>query len=106
MGSLFVNYFNRFGRAWQVYIAAESDYRAQAEDVKKVYVRNARGEMLPLSSVVSIETRQGPEFTSRFNEYRSVEITGTPASGYSTAQAMNALEKRLSARIREDVCFC
>ena len=105
MGSLFVNYFNRFGRAWQVYIAAESDYRTKAEDVKKFYVRNAKGEMLPLSSVVSIETRQGPEFTSRFNEYRAVEITGTPASGYSTAQAMNALEKVANDVLPKDMGY-
>ena len=105
MGSLFVNYFNRFGRAWQVYIAAESDYRTKAEDVKKFYVRNAAGEMLPLSSVVSIETRQGPEFTSRFNEYRAVEITGTPAFGYSTAQAMNALEKVANDLLPKDMGY-
>jgi HAE1 family hydrophobic/amphiphilic exporter-1 len=91
MGSLFVNYFNRFGRAWQVYIAAENGYRSQAEDVMNFFVRNKDGEMLPLSSVVSLQTRAGPEFTSRFNEYRAVEITGSPAPGYSTVKAMNAL---------------
>jgi HAE1 family hydrophobic/amphiphilic exporter-1 len=93
MGSLFVNYFNRFGRAWQVYIAAEDGYRSQAKDVMNFFVRNKDGEMLPLSSVVSLETRAGPEFTSRFNEYRAVEITGSPAPGYSTAKAMDALEQ-------------
>ena len=93
MGSLFVNYFNRFGRAWQVYIAAEDGYRSQAEDVMNFFVRNKQGQMLPLSSVVSLQTKAGPEFTSRFNEYRAVEITGSPAPGYSTVQAMNALEQ-------------
>jgi HAE1 family hydrophobic/amphiphilic exporter-1 len=93
MGSLFVNYFNRFGRAWQVYIAAENGYRSQAGDVMSFFVRNKEGKMLPLSSIVSLHTRAGPEFTSRFNEYRSVEITGSPAPGYSTVQAMNALEQ-------------
>jgi HAE1 family hydrophobic/amphiphilic exporter-1 len=93
MGSLFVNYFNRFGRAWQVYIAAEDGYRSQAKDVMNFFVRNKQGEMLPLSSVVSLEARAGPEFTSRFNEYRAVEITGSPAPGYSTVNAMNALEQ-------------
>ncbi len=93
MGSLFVNYFNRFGRAWQVYVAAEDGYRSQAKDVMNFFVRNKDGEMLPLSSVVSLETRAGPEFTSRFNEYRAVEITGSPAPGYSTAKAMDALEQ-------------
>jgi HAE1 family hydrophobic/amphiphilic exporter-1 len=105
MGSLFVNYFNRFGRAWQVYIAAESGYRTKAEDVKKFYVRNAKGEMVPLSSVVSIGTRQGPEFTSRFNEYRAVEITGTPASGYSTVEAMNALEEVARGVLPKDMGY-
>jgi HAE1 family hydrophobic/amphiphilic exporter-1 len=93
MGSLFVNYFNRFGRAWQVYIAAEDGYRSQAEDVMRFFVKNKKGEMVPLSSVISLQSRAGPEFTSRFNEYRAVEITGSPASGYSTVQAMNALEQ-------------
>ena len=93
MGSLFVNYFNRFGRAWQVYIAAEDGYRSQAEDVMRFFVKNKKGEMVPLSSVISLQSRAGPEFTSRFNEYRAVEITGSPAPGYSTVQAMNALEQ-------------
>jgi HAE1 family hydrophobic/amphiphilic exporter-1 len=93
MGSLFVNYFNRFGRAWQVYIAAEDGYRTQGKQVMNFFVRNKQGEMLPLSSVVSIKTSQGPEFTSRFNEYRAVEITGSPAPGFSSVQAMAALEQ-------------
>jgi HAE1 family hydrophobic/amphiphilic exporter-1 len=93
MGSLFVNYFNRFGRAWQVYIAAEDGYRTQAKDVYNFFVRNSKGEMLPLSSVVSLQSKAGPEFTSRFNEFRAVEITGSPAHGYSTDQAMKALEQ-------------
>jgi HAE1 family hydrophobic/amphiphilic exporter-1 len=93
MGSLFVNYFNRFGRAWQVYIAAEDGYRSQAGDVMNFFVRNKDGQMLPLSSVISLQIRAGPEFTSRFNEYRAVEITGSPAPGFSTVQAMSALEQ-------------
>ena len=93
MGSLFVNYFNRFGRAWQVYIAAEDGYRSQAKDVMNFFVRNNEGQMLPLSSVISLRTVAGPEFTSRFNEYRAVEITGSPASGFSSVQAMRALEE-------------
>jgi len=91
MGSLFVNYFNRFGRAWQVYIGAEKGYRTEAKEVMNFFVRNKNNEMLPLSSVISIKTTAGPEFTSRFNEYRAVEITGSAAPGYSTVQAMKAL---------------
>jgi HAE1 family hydrophobic/amphiphilic exporter-1 len=93
MGSLFVNYFNRFGRAWQVYIGAEKGYRTNANEVNNFFVRNKDGQMVPLASVVSFKTTAGPEFTSRFNEYRAVEITGSAAPGYSTVQAMKALEE-------------
>jgi HAE1 family hydrophobic/amphiphilic exporter-1 len=93
MGSLFVNYFNRFGRSWQVYIGAERGYRTEAREVRNFFVRNNKNEMLPLSTIVSIKPTAGPEFTSRFNEYRAVEITGSAAPGYSTVQAMRALEE-------------
>jgi HAE1 family hydrophobic/amphiphilic exporter-1 len=92
MGGLFVNYFNRFGRQWQVYIEAEGDYRTKAENVGQFYVRNSGGEMVPLSAVTKFESRPGPEFTMRYNLYRSAEIIGSAAPGYSSDQAMNALE--------------
>src|ERR1051325_2958736 len=71
MGGLFVNYFNRFGRQWQVYIEAEGDYRTRPENVGQFYVRNSNAQMVPLSALTSFEARNGPEFTMRFNEYRS-----------------------------------
>jgi len=92
MGGLFVNYFNRFGRQWQVYIEAEGDYRTKAENVGQFYVRNSGGEMVPLSAVTKFESRSGPEFTMRYNLYRSAQIIGSAAPGYSSDQAMNALE--------------
>ena len=92
MGGLFVNYFNRFGRQWQVYIEAEGDYRTKAENVGQFYVRNGRGEMAPLSSLTKFESRPGPEFTMRYNLYRSAQIFGGAAPGYSSDQAMAALE--------------
>src|SRR6266852_3681245 len=92
MGGLFVNYFNRFGRQWQVYIEAEGDYRTRAENVGQFYVRNGGGEMVPLSAVTKFESRAGPEFTMRYNLYRSAEIIGSSAPGYSSEQAMKALE--------------
>jgi HAE1 family hydrophobic/amphiphilic exporter-1 len=93
MGTLFVNYFNRFGRQWQVYIGAEGEYRRRAEEVGQFYVRNRRGQMVPLSAIVSLAWREGPEYTNRFNEYRSAEITGGAAPGHSSGQAMAALEE-------------
>ncbi|MCU1337189.1 MAG: acrB [Bryobacterales bacterium] len=93
MGGLFVNYFNRFGRQWQVYIEAEGEYRTRAENVGQFYVRNNKGEMVPLSALTKFESRPGPEFTMRFNMYRSAQLNGSAAPGYSSAQAMKALEE-------------
>jgi HAE1 family hydrophobic/amphiphilic exporter-1 len=93
MGGLFVNYFNRFGRQWQVYIEAEGDYRTKAENVGQFYVRNSKGEMVPLSALTKFESRPGPEFTMRYNMYRAAQLNGSAAPGYSSAQAMNALEE-------------
>jgi hydrophobic/amphiphilic exporter-1 (mainly G- bacteria), HAE1 family len=93
MGAYFVNYFNRFGRQWQVYVQAEGEYRTQAEQLGQFYVRNSAGEMVPLSALTSFEQRSGPEFTMRYNLYRSAQINASAAPGYSSLQAMKALEE-------------
>ena len=92
MGGLFINYFNRFGRQWQVYVEAEGDYRTRPENVGQFYVRNDKGGMVPLASITRFEPHDGPEFTMRFNEYRAAQINGAAAPGYSAEQAMKALE--------------
>jgi hydrophobic/amphiphilic exporter-1 (mainly G- bacteria), HAE1 family len=92
MGGYFINYFNRFGRQWQVYIEAESEDRARVENVGQFYVRNNKGENVPLSTLTTVKPRLGPEFTLRFNEYRSAQINGSAAPGYSADQATVALE--------------
>jgi len=93
MGGLFINYFNRFGRQWQVYIEAEGAYRTRAENVGQFFVKNTKGQMVPLAAVTRFEPRPGPEFTMRFNEYRSAQINGAAAPGYSAGQAMAAIEE-------------
>ena len=93
MGGSFINYFNQFGRQWQVYIEAEGAYRDRAENVGQFYVRNNKGDMVPLSSLTKFESRTGPEFTMRYNLYRSAQILGSAAPGYSSAQATDALEQ-------------
>jgi len=93
MGGLFVNYFNRFGRQWQVYVEAENEYRTKSENVGQFYVRNAAGEMVPLSALTRFRSGTGPEFTMRFNEYRSAQLNGAAAPGYSSNQGMKALEE-------------
>ena len=92
MGGYFINYFNRFGRQWQVYIEAEGEDRAEIENVGRFYVRNNKGESVPLSTLTTVKSRLGPEFTQRFNEYRSAQINGSAAPGYSADQATAALE--------------
>lgn len=93
MGGSFINFFNRFGRQFQVYVEAEGEYRTRAENVGQFYVRNRTGDMVPLSSLTRFESRSGPEFTMRYNLYRSAQIIGSAAPGYSSAQAMKALEE-------------
>src|SRR5271165_2884995 len=92
MGGYFINYFNRFGRQWQVYIEAESEDRASAENVGRFYVRNNKGENVPLATLATVKSQLGPEFTQRFNEYRCAQINGSAAPGYSADQASAALE--------------
>jgi HAE1 family hydrophobic/amphiphilic exporter-1 len=93
MGGFFVNYFNRFGRTWQVYIEAEGEYRTDAKNVGQFFVRNANGTPVPLDAISTIQNIAGPEFTLRYNEYRSAQINGSAAPGYSSNQAMAALEE-------------
>lgn len=93
MGGAFVNFFNRFGRVWQVYVQAEGKFRTQADNVGRFYVRNSSGQMVPLSAVTSIASRVGPEFTMHYNLYPCVQINGIMKPGYSSEQGMKALEQ-------------
>src|SRR5246500_4086567 len=93
LGGSFVNYFNRFGRQWQVYVQAEGESRTRADQFGQFYVRNRNNNAVPLSSVVRVRREFGPEFTMRYNLFRSAQIQAIPAPGYSSAQVMSALEK-------------
>ena len=92
MGGYFINYFNRFGRQWQVYVQAEGEYRTKAQNVGQFYVHNDRGDPVPLSALTAIESRPGPEFTMRYNLYKAAQLYATGKPGYSSAQVMSALE--------------
>ncbi len=92
LGGAYVNDFTRFGRQWRVFLQAEPEFRTGPEDIGQFYVRNNRGEMVPLSSFVKVRRTSGPEYTVRFNLYRAVEILGSQAPGYSSGQALDALE--------------
>ena len=105
MGGFFVNYFNRFGRTWQVYIEAEGDYRTDAKNVGQFFVRNANGDAVPLDAISTIQNISGPEFTLRYNEYRAAQINGSAAPGHSSYQAMNALEETFRQTMPNDMGY-
>jgi HAE1 family hydrophobic/amphiphilic exporter-1 len=93
LGGLFLNQFNRFGRQWRVFLQAEGEERLSDHDIAQYYVRNNDGNMVPLSSLLKTRNILGPEYTNRFNLYRAAQIIGTTAPGYSSGQAMAALEE-------------
>jgi HAE1 family hydrophobic/amphiphilic exporter-1 len=93
LGGAYVNQFNRFGRQWKVYLQAEPQYRNSSDQINNFYVRNSKGEMTPLGSLVTIRRVSGPEYTNRFNLFRSIQISGSPAPGYSSGQATAAMEE-------------
>ncbi len=91
-GSLYVNDFNRFGRIWRVQVQAAPEFRNSPRDIERIYVRNDRGEMVPLSAVVNMSFRAGPNIVSRYNGFPAIEITGAPAEGRSSGQALAAVQ--------------
>ena len=105
MGGLLVNYFNSFGRQWQVYVQAEGDFRTKAENVGQFYVTNDAGQPVPMSALTTIKPSTGPEFTLRYNLYRCAQINGGSAPGYSSGQAMKALEEVFAATMPPEMGY-
>jgi len=93
LGGLFINQFNRFGRQWRVFLQAEGEDRLSERDITGFYVRNRAGNMVPLSTVTATRRISGPEYTNRFNLFRAAQVIGSAAPGYSSGQAMQALEQ-------------
>jgi len=93
LGGSYVNDFNRFGRLYKAYIQAEPEYRQNENQIDLFFVKNKEGKSVPLAAFVDIKDIVGPDFTNRFNLYRAIELTGGPASGYTSAQALDALEE-------------
>ncbi len=93
MGGAYVNDFTRFGRMYKTYLQAEPQYRSEEKDINNFFIKNRDGNMVPLATLVDIKPIAGPEYTTRFNLYRSAEVTGAPAAGYTSTEAMAALEE-------------
>ena len=105
LGSSYVNDFNRFGRVYKVYVQAEPEFRRDPKQLGLFFVKNQQGGMVPLDTLVSTRPTQGPEFTNRFNLFRSAELTGVPAAGYSSTQALDALEATAREVLPPDMSF-
>jgi hydrophobic/amphiphilic exporter-1 (mainly G- bacteria), HAE1 family len=105
LGSTYVNDFNRFGRVYKVYVQAEPEYRRDPKQFGLFFVRGQNGAMVPLDTLVTTKTASGPEFTNHFNLYRSAELTGVPAPGFSSAQALAALEEVARTTLPPDMGF-
>ena len=105
MGGYLVNYFNRFGREWQVYLEAEGDYRANASDIGQFYVTNPRGDRVPLSTLANLRSITGPEFLMRYNEYTAAQVNATATPGISSGQAMKTMEEVFAQTMPREMGF-
>ncbi|PYR45145.1 MAG: hydrophobe/amphiphile efflux-1 family RND transporter [Acidobacteria bacterium] len=105
LGSSYVNDFNKFGRVYKVYVQAEPEFRQDPKQLGLFFVRNQAGGMVPLDTLITAGTASGPEFTNRFNLFRAAELTGVPAAGYSSAQALDALEATAKEVLPSDMSF-
>ena len=93
LGSLYVNDFNKYGRVYRVFMQADERARAKAEDIGRLYVRNAQGQMIPLSTLTTVSPKVGPQTVEHYNLFRTAQITASPAPGRSSGQAIEAMEE-------------
>ncbi|MEE4216647.1 MAG: multidrug efflux RND transporter permease subunit [Xanthomonadales bacterium] len=105
LGGAYVNDFNRFGRLFKVYVQAEPEYRTDPSDIRYFFVRAKTGETVPLSALITTSKTQGPEYTNRFNLFRAAEVTGAPAPGISSDQALDALEEVAAQVLPSDMTY-
>lgn len=105
MGSLYINDFNKFGRTFRVTAQAEPAYRAAISDIDEIYVRSKKGEMVPLSALITVNYAKGPTIVSRFNGFTAAKIFGSAAPGYSSGQAMTAMEQLATKELPESMTY-
>ena len=105
LGGSYVNDFNRFGRLYKAYIQAEPQYRLNEDGINLFFIKNKEGKSVPLSTFVSIRKIAGPDYTTRFNLYRAIELTGGPAPGFTSNQALDALEEVAKESLSADMGF-
>lgn len=105
LGGLYLNQFNRFGRQWRVYLQAEGEDRLSEQNLSQYFVKNNDGNMVPLSSLLTLRKINGPEYTNRFNQFRAAQILGSAAPGYSSSQAMDVVEELAKETLPNDMGY-
>jgi HAE1 family hydrophobic/amphiphilic exporter-1 len=105
LGSYYVNDFNLFGRTWQVNVQAETPFRHKVDDIEQIYVRNAHGAMIPIRALAEAKLVQGPQTVVRYNGYRAAVVNGAPKPGYSSGQALTAMERISTATLPSGYSF-
>jgi len=92
-GSVYINDFTKFGKVFRVFVQADRDFRSSKEDINKLFVKNTKGDAVPLSAIITLKEIKGPANLTHYNIYRSIQLNGIAAAGYSSGEAMNAMEK-------------
>ncbi|MFY8327568.1 efflux RND transporter permease subunit [Pseudoalteromonas sp. ZZD1] len=105
LGTYYVNDFNKFGRAWQVLMSAEAEFRMKPDDIGRIYVKNSQGTMVPMSAFTNIEFSRGPESLNRYNNLSAVKLLGNAAPGYSSGQAIAEVERIAKAVLPPDMTY-
>ena len=105
LGTYYVNDFNKYGRAWQVLMSADAQYRMQPDDIKHIYVKSSTGEMVPLSAIANIQYSSGPDNMERYNNLPAVKLLGNAAPGYSSGQAIAEIERLANTVLPPDISY-
>jgi len=105
LGSIYINDFNQFGRTYQVIAQADKQYRSVPEDILRLQVRNDKGEMVPLGAMVKIDETFGPDVSSRYNAFRSADLSGDAAPGFSSGQAQAAISQILDKTLPQGIDY-
>jgi hydrophobe/amphiphile efflux-1 (HAE1) family protein len=105
LGGIYVNNFNLFGRTWQVNVQGEASNRGDISDIWQIYVRNSTGQMVPMRSIASVKIVTGPQVITRYNNYRSVTVNGSPAAGISSGTAIAAMAEISNATLPAGYSF-
>lgn len=105
LGIYYINDFNKLGRVFRVQLQAEQRFRRNASDITGIYVKNNRGQMVPITTMVNLEQSVGAASITRYNQYRSVQFSGSPSSGKSSGEAMNAMERIAEKVLPKDIVY-